>query len=610
MAETRPEPPAGPPGNVPPTSAAVPPGPRWRRLLIRWLKRLAITVVVLAVFSGVMLALAEHRTSQPDFCASCHIMEPYYASWHADLHGGKLDVACVDCHYAPGERTTVKAQLRGLSQVASYVSGRYGQGRPRAHVDNRSCLTSKCHGDMQFMDKEFSLGTVKFTHAKHLRFDEKKREATGHELEALTQALRQELGAEPFAEVEEAAREAVPMQTRIERMTRAADQAGKPVERERLARFSELQHRQVRIAQLDDLQCTNCHSYVAPLAEKPGGRPPAPPAANGSHHFTVKTTACYVCHFNNEGFNLGTASCLTCHSLPTKEIIVHKETAAGERAKPDAPELGKQTVRMDHRMILERKVSCIACHADVATEDSKVLRRDCLRCHDRPDYFEGWKEPLSVDLVKHYHAVHVPEQRAKCLDCHSEIHHQLVREPSAAGQPGFLTAAMSDCIACHPGQHAEQVKLLSGEGGLGVPKSDPNLMFGARTNCFGCHLEQATTEHAGVTARGSVTGCVSCHGDRHTETFDKWKKSLQVATLDANEAYDKAKKALEEAKDLPPETRRKARELLSAARSDLQLVKRGNGLHNLMYAIELLDSVTQRCQEAMALASGEGGADR
>src|SRR5262245_44229012 len=153
---------------MPEATTPVQPRPAWPRFK-RWSIRVAIVLAVLAVLSMSLIGYAEHRTSQPQFCASCHIMEPYYGSWQADLHGGKLDIACVECHYAPGERTTLNAKLRGLSQVASYVSGRYGATRPRAHVSNDSCLTSKCHGDLKFMDKPIQLGTVEFTHAKHLK---------------------------------------------------------------------------------------------------------------------------------------------------------------------------------------------------------------------------------------------------------------------------------------------------------------------------------------------------------------------------------------------------------------------------------------------------------
>src|SRR5262245_31942397 len=135
-----------------------PPGGRSR--LKRWLARAGITLVVVALLGGSLVGVAEHRTSQPQFCASCHIMEPYYDSWQADMHGSKLDVACVECHYAPGESTTIHAKLRGLSQVASYFSGRYGATRPRPHVADASCLTSKCHGDGKFMDKPIHFGIV------------------------------------------------------------------------------------------------------------------------------------------------------------------------------------------------------------------------------------------------------------------------------------------------------------------------------------------------------------------------------------------------------------------------------------------------------------------
>lgn len=576
-------------------SASTPAQSTWKAFALRWLKRGGITLAILLVLGGGLLLVAEHRTSQPEFCGSCHVMEPYYESWHADMHGAKLEVACVECHYAPGERTTVKAKLRGLSQVTSYFSGRYGATRPRAHVDNRSCTTSKCHGDMAFMDKELTLGNVSFTHAKHLQLNEEKFAALEKVLGEVSQELETAFGEEHFGQLTEVARESGPAKDRIDKMARLANEWQVDVRRERLEQLSELHHRQVRIAQLADLQCTNCHSYVEPE--------PSDNGAEAAHHFTVKTTSCYTCHFNNEGFNSGTGSCLLCHTLPTGEIMVHQPANAGDDAQPGAPGLTDQPVKMDHRAILERKVDCVACHADVAMEDSTVTRRDCQRCHDRPEFFKEWKQPFNLSLVQHYHEVHVPQQRAKCLDCHSEIHHQLVREDTASGHPGFLSSVMNNCQHCHPNQHAEQIELLRGTGGVGVSKSEPNLMFGSRTNCFGCHIDQATDEHGGAVFRGALSGCVACHGDRHSDTFEKWKQGLELVTMDAEEAYERARAMLEAAQNIPPETRRKVTDLLTGARKDLHLVKVGNGAHNVAYSIELLDSVTTRCQQAMALVS-------
>ncbi len=71
------------------------------RSLKRWIMGLGVGVVVLALLGGTMVGVAEHYTAQPNFCASCHIMGPYYATWKKDPHGGRLHIACVECHYAP-----------------------------------------------------------------------------------------------------------------------------------------------------------------------------------------------------------------------------------------------------------------------------------------------------------------------------------------------------------------------------------------------------------------------------------------------------------------------------------------------------------------------------
>jgi nitrate/TMAO reductase-like tetraheme cytochrome c subunit len=592
-----------PPGASQPVPPAVPPGPTWRRFFFRWLKRLVITAVLFIVLGTGLLMTAEHYTSEPQFCGSCHVMEPYYESWDKDIHGGKLKVACVECHYAPGEQTTLKAKFRGLSQATSYFSGRYGASRPRAHVSNLSCLTSKCHGDLRFMDKELSIGdSVKFVHAKHLGSHEQKQEEVERGLKELTESLSKRIDKAHLEKLEEVARECIPLKERTERMAKLVKEAGANIDSMELVQFSESYHMDLRLAQLANLQCTNCHSYGGPDQARNlvSARNPVP-----AHHFSVKTTTCFTCHFTNEDFNTGTGSCLKCHTLPTKPITVHQKMNPEDSARLKTPELAKQTIQVDHQAMLKRNVNCVACHADVARENSTVTKRDCQHCHDRPEYFEKWQSPVSLDLAKHYHAVHVPEERAKCMDCHSEIHHQLVRGSDVHGQPAFLTSVMGNCASCHPNQHATQIELLSGRGGVGVPKGDPNLMFGSRTNCLGCHTTQGVTKHGNVVESGAVSGCITCHGDRHANTFKQWKLGLESSLTDASEAYEKASKALDKAKDITPEVRARVTTLLAGARADLELIKNGNGVHNVTYSMDLLDSVTQRCQQVMTTLAKE-----
>ncbi len=135
-----------------------------------------ILLIVLFILLGSGFGVSEYATSRPSFCGSCHVMETYYDSWEHDVHS-KEGVLCVDCHYAPGQKTTLAAKLRGLSQLSRYVAGAFGETRPRGHVSSDSCATSECHPSGSFETNELELNrhvsetksdTIKpFTHEPH-----------------------------------------------------------------------------------------------------------------------------------------------------------------------------------------------------------------------------------------------------------------------------------------------------------------------------------------------------------------------------------------------------------------------------------------------------------
>jgi hypothetical protein len=160
---------------------------------------------------------------------------------------------------------------------------------------------------------------------------------------------------------------------------------------------------------------------------------------------------------------------------------------------------------------------------------------------------------------------------------------------------------MSNCAQCHPNHHQEQLALLRGRGAKGVVKGDANLMLGARTNCLGCHSETLADDHGGKVVAATQSGCIACHGDQHSDKFEQWKLGLELIQGDADQAFESAQALLENSAGLPTDVRIRAEAILSDAQADLQLVKRGNGVHNVTYAIEILDSVTQRAQQAQAL---------
>ena len=576
------------------------PPPRRRRRFRRFLLRAVGVLSVFALLGVGFFAFAEHYTAQPNFCASCHIMEPYYQTWQNDPHGGKANVACVDCHYAPGERSTINAKMRGLSQLASYFSGRFGATRPRAHVAPESCLTSNCHGDYEFMDKPLKIGTISFRHSMHLKHDPLEEKSVADRLSKLREQLEQQVGPDHFGQLETAARVMGPTEARVKEMALLCEGWGVDVDRAKLSDLVQLEHRPVRLAQLKSLQCVDCHANNLQDRKLMGSDVSSRPL-EGQHHFSVQKSSCYTCHFKNQAFNTGTGECMVCHEPPTKQITVHGKVNEDIEAKLKAPALAEAPVLMDHSDIVARNVDCRSCHADVVVGDSSVARRDCERCHDQSSFFSEWKPQLTTEIVTKYHAVHVPQQRAKCLDCHTQIEHQLAGKDAqlASNGNGFLASPMSDCTHCHTDQHRDVMNLLLGQGGHAVATSDPNMMFGSRTNCFGCHTEADRVDGSDVMV-ATQKACISCHGEEYGKTFVQWKEMLELSLKEAQEAHARARDALAKAIDAPADARTKAQGILAGVAADIQLVSHGNGVHNVTFALELLDHALARCNEAIA----------
>lgn len=135
----------------------------WRERALKFLG----TALILALVGGGVLALgmygAVHHTAQPEFCNSCHLMEPYYASWQ---HSPHKDVACIECHYEPGSLETLEGKFKALSQLAKYVTRTAGT-KPWAEVSDQSCMRSGCHS-VRLLEGPVQFGRINFDHRKHL----------------------------------------------------------------------------------------------------------------------------------------------------------------------------------------------------------------------------------------------------------------------------------------------------------------------------------------------------------------------------------------------------------------------------------------------------------
>jgi len=138
-------------------------GTRFRARMVRIFLGVAVTISAAVSIGGGGTVIALGLTTQPEFCKTCHLMEPYYESWKHSSHAG---VTCVDCHFEPGLLATVEGKFKAIAMVAKYITNTEGT-KPWAHVSDYSCLRSGCHS-RQLIEGEINFGEIRFNHRAHL----------------------------------------------------------------------------------------------------------------------------------------------------------------------------------------------------------------------------------------------------------------------------------------------------------------------------------------------------------------------------------------------------------------------------------------------------------
>ncbi|XPV76488.1 MAG: NapC/NirT family cytochrome c [Desulfovibrio sp.] len=100
------------------------------------------------------------RTSTPEFCASCHEIQPAVLAWRTSSHVNNPQgfvADCMDCHL-PAPHDTVNffytKTLHGLKDVIAHYQGvEYDREamkiRARESIKNEQCL--KCHRNIEYM---------------------------------------------------------------------------------------------------------------------------------------------------------------------------------------------------------------------------------------------------------------------------------------------------------------------------------------------------------------------------------------------------------------------------------------------------------------------------
>lgn len=103
-------------------------------------RRIALMVVAgIVVLGGVGAVGLWQYHEKPEFCATCHIMEPYLESWQASDYGAyahaQQDVTCLECH--------VPTTQQQVDELVVYVQGDFTVPLEELEVSDQFCYD--CH---------------------------------------------------------------------------------------------------------------------------------------------------------------------------------------------------------------------------------------------------------------------------------------------------------------------------------------------------------------------------------------------------------------------------------------------------------------------------------
>jgi cytochrome c nitrite reductase small subunit len=103
---------------------------------------LIVVLLAVVVLGGVGAAGLWRYHQTPQFCGTCHIMDPYLESWQSSTYGAnthaQYDVACLDCH-----EPTLEQQL---DELKVYLQGDYEIPLRELKYPKESCYECHEHG--------------------------------------------------------------------------------------------------------------------------------------------------------------------------------------------------------------------------------------------------------------------------------------------------------------------------------------------------------------------------------------------------------------------------------------------------------------------------------
>jgi nitrate/TMAO reductase-like tetraheme cytochrome c subunit len=492
----------------------------------RRLRLITLGTSLLLAFGLLFLVFSIEVSSTPQFCGSCHIMEPYYNSWVSSSHGS---IACVECHIPPGITAEFRKKYEALSMVARYFTGTYGTN-PWTEVDDSACL--RCHERRLIQGREVFHNAL-FDHRPHLaevRRGMKLRCTSCH------------------SQIVQGDHISVTVTTCILCHFKNETVGEGPAD---CTVCHEVPGHVVTAGNLEfdhgdvgrfGMRCLWCHEHVA----EGTGNVPRERCSTWHHHVTDHKVDCGDCHLeilHNAQPEVASrdSDCQRCHS--TGSHSPQNDLYAG---------IGARGVRPMPSPMFAAGVRCEGCHlegsaavpASVSEASSPHVARanevSCMACHG-PGYYSiylGWKEAAAsrvaalaeqmrateralgkrggaawddalwnFGLVQRGNGIHNVTYAAAVL---SRAHAQMNEARAAAGLSALeepwpsATAGSAGCLSCHVGIEEQEGRFE------GISFAHRRHVQDGALDCSACHRPHEERERDEMVRFGRE-GCSSCH---------------------------------------------------------------------------------------------------
>ena len=398
-----------------------------------------------AVFTGAILFLlaswggSEYYTAQSSFCGgSCHTMTEQYDAWQSNYHHENnnpdgMQAECIDCHFLPGEHSSLKAKYEGLRHLAAYL---YDPNAPlpiRPVVKDGACLQSGCHNrdnlaqlEIQFTEK------VRFKHEVH--FSDKALD--GHQITCDTCHFK--VTEDKHFEVPQDICYLCHLKLEKPTLDKAVMSEG-DIMKITFANRPAIDFNQ------GASRCDICHTIPTRSLQSQLEIDDESSTKTPITHQSIQEAevACESCHFEVvkgggevDTGNVVSNGCLTCHNRSQTLLAT-----AGDRD-------------FMHDKHVPDKADCFDCHSVIEhrnrTDHLDFVREDCQLCHvDQHKYQKLLLAgiPVNEDISGPPHLMY--EVNTNCMACH-------LKKTLSKGHD-VRTASGDTCAACHTEQHIEML---------------------------------------------------------------------------------------------------------------------------------------------------------